>query len=699
MQYVLPLFWNGPAPYRLAPHLCRAAPASYRAALFPGLEEDEGEQLPVRFSKLLISSRDDGADDPRAGQGQRILSLLAILLAFWAGWGCPGKPAGPTIGKLPVITSEDPQAEVEIREARELLDRGAIEEAEKRYREFLQNRPADPLVPVANLALGRIELARGRVGEARELFAKVASHPDPAISEQGRFYDGVAAHLQGDNRLAIATLKPMQGRTIDPGDTSLLLRTLAAAQEGIGDYRGALETLDALVHEAVPESDREEARAEIKAIAASKATAEQITSAYKELDREKTAWPHVARRALRDADRAGDVERMNEILEDMEDEDVELDEELEALALRAARPTEANPRAVGAILSLSGRARKVGEQALRGLMLAAGLPPQGPPGPDAAQVIFRDDGGDAERAVEAVNELVSTHRVVAIVGPIEARAAAAAAERAQELGIPLIALTPTSEISKTGPMVFRLFTAPEYEVQRLVKHAIGTGAKRFAVLHPDAPFGSVMRDTFSREVERQGGQTVAVQSYPPEATSFGPQISKLAGSRFDALFIADSSSKIALIAPALAAADLWSTPPGGAVPGKGRAITVLAPSVGFDPSLAAKAGRYLQGAVFSAPFDPAAVGGPAQQFAERFQKQFGSSPDMFAAFAHDAYGLIREAVKKGARTREQVAESLPSVRYPSPAGPSTGFNAAREPLRAARLLELRGDHFVEAESR
>jgi ABC-type branched-subunit amino acid transport system substrate-binding protein len=340
----------------------------------------------------------------------------------------------------------------------------------------------------------------------------------------------------------------------------------------------------------------------------------------------------------------------------------------------------------------------VGEQALRGLMLAAGLPPQGPPDPDAARLVFRDDGGDPERAVQAVNELVSAHRVVAIVGPIDTRAATAAAERAQELGVPLIALTPATDLTRTGSMIFRLFTAPEYEVQSLVKYAIGEGARRFAVLHPDAPFGTVMRDTFKREVERQGGEVVAGESYPPASTSFGPQVSRLAASRLQALFIADSASRIALIAPALAAAGLWSTPPGGAAPGKGRPITVLAPSVGFAPDLAGSAGRYLQGAVFSAPFDPTAVGGPPQEFADRFQKQFGSSPDMFAAFAHDAYRLVREAVEKGARTREEVAQSLQTIRYPVPAGPSQGFNATREPLQAVRLLTLEGDHFVEAGS-
>ena len=59
------------------------------------------------------------------------------------------------------------------------------------------------------------------------------------------------------------------------------------------------------------------------------------------------------------------------------------------------------------------------EQAVKGLQVDAGLPETGPTAPGAPQLVLRDTGGDPERAVHAVEELVSLHRAIAIIGPID----------------------------------------------------------------------------------------------------------------------------------------------------------------------------------------------------------------------------------------------------------------------------------------
>ena len=632
-------------------------------------------------------------NDTRLRAQFRLLLLVAICIA-----GCPHQPEIRP-WHLPAITSDDPRAEAELREARELLERGAVKEAEQRYQDFIAQRPKDPLLPIARLGLGRIRLSQNQLPAALELFKMVAAHPDPSIAEQGKFYQGVATHLLGDHRGAIKLLAPMQGRTIDPEDTALLLRTLAAAWAAENDFVDALKALDALVKEAISERDRVEARGEIAEIAVKRAGREQIELAYRELARDGSAWPQVARRALKDADRDGKVEKMREIMQALKDADIEFDAELEALELRAARPAEANPQVIGALLSLSGRAREVGEMALRGLMLAADLPPSGPPAPGAPQLVFRDDTGDPEQTVQALNELVSVHRAVAIIGPIDARAAAAASARANELGVPLIALAPVAGITDAGPMAFRLFPTPDDEARKLVAYARGRGAARFAVLHPKGAYGSAMLEAFSRQVELQKGQLTAVESYEPQATDFSRQVGALIRAEFDALFVADASSQLALIAPALAVGGLWSAPASAAAAKGARAIVLLAPSVAFDPHLGKNAGRYLQGAVFSVPFDPSTATGAARLFADKFQTRFGARADCFAAFAYDAYRLVRTAVERGAATRQQVAQYLSSARDANTAGPSPGFSPDRGPLEGTRLLELQGDAFVPVKDR
>lgn len=624
------------------------------------------------------------------------LGAFALLVASVSG-GCPGRGNGPPLGELPLITSPDAKAEAELAQASERARSGDSEGAIKAYRAFLAAHPNDPLCPVARLSLGKLLLAKDDNAAALELFETVATHPEAALAERGRFYGAVAQQRLGDNAGAVSALAPMQGRTVDPADTRLLMTSLAAAQLGIEDFVAAIRVLDQwAVDPQLPEAERGPVREQLQHAVDERASPADIETLYRELPQDGPAWPMIVRRALRDADAASDQERVRRLVEVMHDHDIAMTDELRALALRSAHPDEANPAVVGAVLSLSGPGRKVGEQALRGLMLAAGLPPQAPLGPDAQQLVFRDDAGDPARAVEAIDELVTVHRAIAIVGPLDGQVAPAAAARAQELGVPLIALSAAGDPAAAGAMVFRWFSTPAVECQALVKAAHSRGATRVAVLRPEGAYGDAMHKAFAAELARDGSvQEVADLSYPANATSFGEVIAKLAALDFQALFVADRASQLVLIAPALAAAGLWSLPPGTSVPRAGRAITLLVPSVGFDRTLATRAGRYLQGALFAAALDADTAGSPGRAFAERFSAQYGSAPDAFAVFAHDAFRLVQVAVKAGARTREALAQALPRTHAPGLAGPSDGFGADRNPARGTRVLELRGAAFVE----
>jgi branched-chain amino acid transport system substrate-binding protein len=647
---------------------------------------------------------------PRASRALLLAGAFAVL----AVWACK-QATGPDIGRLPILTSDDPKAEAEVREAKDLEARGRKEAAKKKYREFLHARPDDALVPLVQLALGKILLAEQHDGEALALFSSVAQHPEPAVAEQGRFWGAVAEQRLGRHADAIEALAPMVGRTIEPKDTLLLLRTLGDAYRDEGKAFQALETLEQLqADNALPQADRTSARNEIVEIVLQKASPADIRRALDELDPKGFAYPHVLVRALKDADAAHDLERTREMLKLLQEHNIPLDDELSAIALRAAAPSDANPAAVGALLSLSGRARRVGEQALRGLMLAANLPGQGPRPPTAPTIVFRDDGGDPERAIQAVNELVSQHRVIAIVGPLDAQVAAVAGKRAQELGVPLLALTPGITPSKVGDMVFRYFPTPQAEAAALAKAAKARGAKSFAVLYPDTAYGKALLEAFQEEATRVGVTQGPTQSYAAGATSFGTEAAALEKQSFDALFVPDSAQQLALIAPALAAAGLWSAtgaPHAGATAREARAaarrgvetakptrnIVLLAPSIAFDANLPKLAGRYLQGAMFSVSFDAQSGSAPVPEFVRKFQEAFGSSPDIYAAFAHDAYRLVRSAVDGGATTRTSLAARLPQAKDDGAVTGTKGFTSSREASEPTRVIELQGDKFSEPE--
>lgn len=621
-------------------------------------------------------------------------SLAAFLVLGWVAMGCP---RGEQETTLPIVTTDDAEADAAMREALTLAESGEDEEAEARFRAFLHDYPTDPLHPVADVELGRLLLARGATAEARTHFARVREHEEPALAERALLYEGVTMHLEGESAAALDQLRPLVERTVDPSETALLLQTIAAASERVGDRAGAVLAYDGLMQADVPSEAKDDARAHLDPIIEA-LTAEELETLFGQLPRSGYAWAPVSRRALREAFAQGELGRVRAIAAALAEERVPLDRELQSIALRAERTGQTDLRAIGAILPLSGRGREVGQLALQALMLGAGLPPDRPPSEETPRVFFRDSAGDAERAARAVDDLVTLHQVVAIVGPVDGRAGRAAARRAQELGVPLISLSPDPTIVEAGDFVFRLFFSPRDEADALVSAAYTAGSRRFAVLRPDHGYGETMSEAFREAVGRIGATWVGETTYEPGATSLGETMAALENQTFDTLIVPDHARQLSVVAPSLAAAGWWSRDPASsATPPEGaRPIRLLVPTVGLDGELVRTTGRYLQGSLFSKPFHAPTATGVGREFADAFQQRYQRTPDAYGAAAFDAFQLVRAAVERGATTRAQVREALARSAGTETAGASGGFTSTRQPLRGTRVLMLRGPTLVPA---
>jgi len=92
------------------------------------------------------------------------------------------------------------------------------------------------------------------------------------------------------------------------------------------------------------------------------------------------------------------------------------------------------------------------------------------------------------------------------------------------------------------------------------------------------------------------------------------------------------------------------------------------------------------------PFNPQSPELATHDFVQHFTEAFGSEPDAFAAYAHDAYRLVRSAVEAG-QSRASAGRALRVQRANGLVAPAQGFDANREPLRAVEVLELHGTSF------
>jgi ABC-type branched-subunit amino acid transport system substrate-binding protein len=369
------------------------------------------------------------------------------------------------------------------------------------------------------------------------------------------------------------------------------------------------------------------------------------------------------------------------------------------------------------VLPLSGEFAGAGQEALDGVLLASGVlerargaahddaAPPGSAPQSGLRLRVRDSAGRPERAAAALRELGADPSLVAVIGPLTAEEALAAAAEADPLGLPMLTLTRHEEVADRHKNVFRIGLTPAAEAERLAEYAALTlGLRRVGILYPSDAYGEQMRALFSAAFEGRGGSVVAASSYGVDATDFSAPIRTLirsaggvpvdpasaeAGARpavpggFDAIFVPDAHRAAALIAPALAFAGV-------------RGVRLFGTSAWNDPALVAVGREHVEGAVFTGAVVRESSSPMLAEFAARFREGFGRAPDPLAALGFDAALLAIRGLLTGAATRETLRAGL--LAAPPLEGVSgrtdfrAGGNAQRRPyllgVEAGRIVDL-----------
>ncbi len=340
---------------------------------------------------------------------------------------------------------------------------------------------------------------------------------------------------------------------------------------------------------------------------------------------------------------------------------------------------------VGCAVPLSGELAESGRRLKQGMELAA----QGSP----LELLFRDTG-EAGGAAQAVATLAQQPHLAAVVGFFSSTEAPGAARAAQEAGVPLLALTQKADLTEAGDLVFQAFLTPRLQVRELVRYASAKGLRRVAVFAPDSAYGRTFAQLFQEELQTQGGELIAQESYPPGTRDFSLALSPLlaefqpgtGGSpAFEALFIPDDAATLAAILSQLADNPLRRVP----ILGTNLANPVSQP--GVQP-------QALEGVVFAEGFFAGDPGPAVQGFISAFRQRYGSAPDFFAAQGYLGVKLFAHLAGTGPFSRADLPRQLLAFRG-SPQVPwLRGFTPTREADLTVYLLTVRDGQVVTAAS-
>ncbi|MEE8410729.1 MAG: penicillin-binding protein activator, partial [Myxococcota bacterium] len=197
------------------------------------------------------------------------------------------------------------------------------------------------------------------------------------------------------------------------------------------------------------------------------------------------------------------------------------------LLVRLNNRKKVEPRRIGVILPLSGRYQQYGKRSLDAIKLAFGKN-------STIELVIKDTEGNARIASKGVRDLVFESHAIAIIGPLFSGEALGAALKAEELSVPIIALSHRKGLPEIGGWVFRTALTVEAQAHALAKTAFDDlGMKRYALLYPRSRYGKTFADAFWDEVDRRNGEIRGVESYEHNQTTFQEPVRKLVGRYYD----------------------------------------------------------------------------------------------------------------------------------------------------------------------
>ncbi len=310
----------------------------------------------------------------------------------------------------------------------------------------------------------------------------------------------------------------------------------------------------------------------------------------------------------------------------------------------------AAPIVVGVILPRSGSEylERYGERVLEGVELAVRADEEAN-GPRVRLEVI-DDGGDAERAVAALQSL-ERRGAVAVIGPLLPAAVEAAIRVRSDDRLALI--NPLGSEAVEAPNAYALNAPDALGAEALARFAARAGLRRVGLLYPRTVEHRRQAIAFSAALQAEGGQVVAEVPYDSGTTTFATQLKTIAEAEPQALFVPAPERDVHQIAPQITYYGL-----------AGAGVRVLggdgwtAESVRYQV-----AARYLDGVVATTPLLHTSAEVGWNDFVARYEQAHRRSLDgPLPALGFDAMRLVLEALGGGRASADEVARRLREVR-------------------------------------
>lgn len=598
-----------------------------------------------------------------------LVLVAAMLCSSWATVWAQGRGPAPT--QL-------------FQEAEQLYQAHRFADALSRYEQFLQTSPPASQGQQAWLRTAELYGIQGNWQEARRRYeALLTMKTDSGLALQARYGVGQAHYKLNNLPEAERVLENLSASTLP---AALRFKTNALLTEislQTGNVNQAFSRL--LLAAKDLSAGEEDWFQDLKTRLLSRATLPELTNLadlYRDTPLSAGVLLQLAKLELQ-ADRPDQAASWLRVLQQRFPTSPEAAEAKQLSGVEPNKPP-ASPGAVGCLLPLSGEDADAGGQVQSGVELAAaqtGVP-----------IIVQDCGSRPDDVAAAVNELGDNPEIIALLGFFPSAAADAAAEAAQRLGLPLLALTQKKDVTLGRPLVFRDFLTHRLMLQALVHHTTATlGLQRFAILYPDSKYGQTLARQFGDEINRQAARLVGQASYQEGGADVVQAVRTLAqipanltgGPAIEAIFIPDEAAVLAAAAQELALTPL-------------HGVRLLGTNLLQTPATL-KYSDVLANTLFVDAFAASDPEPLAKAFSADFRARYQKAPGYLAAQGYSSMRLLAETIRQNpSANRQELAADLQQQGPPPGFSLFKRFDHERQAEVATRIITIRQGQFVVA---
>ncbi|MBT0666396.1 ABC transporter substrate-binding protein [Geobacter pelophilus] len=317
------------------------------------------------------------------------------------------------------------------------------------------------------------------------------------------------------------------------------------------------------------------------------------------------------------------------------------------------------PIRIGALFSVTGPASFLGEPERNTLeMLVKDANAKGGIKGHKLELVVYDTQGDATKAVQLATKLIKNDKVSVIVGPSTTGETMAVIPVAEKEKVPLISCA--AGIKITDPVKKYVFKTPANDhlaAEKIFNYMAAKKQKSVALLTVTDGFGSSGREQLKDMAKKKGITIAADETYGPKDTDMTAQLTKIKGSKADAIIC-------------------WGTNPGPAI--VTRNVKQLGIKIPLYQSHGVASKKYIElagpvnaeGVILPAGklaiFDKLAKNDPQvkllKDYDTTYKKAYNIEASTFGGYAYDAFLMISDALKKGAKTSDQIRDGLEGIK-------------------------------------